>query len=60
MEEGEYYHVDKGTSKGKILSLLLANIYLYYNLDVWFEKRVRGQLRGYARLIRYADMQTII
>jgi len=55
MEEGKYYQVDKGTPQGGILSPLLANIYLHYCLDVWFKKRMRGQLKGYARLIRYAD-----
>jgi RNA-directed DNA polymerase len=37
------------------LSPLLANIYLHYVLDLWFEKRVKKQLEGYAELIRYAD-----
>jgi retron-type reverse transcriptase len=55
IEEGKYYEVDKGTPQGGILSPLLANIYLHYCLDIWFEKRVRRQMRGYARLIRYAD-----
>jgi len=55
IEEGKYYEVDKGTPQGGILSPLLANIYLHYCLDLWFEKRVKRQLRGYARLIRYAD-----
>jgi len=55
MEDGRYHRVDKGTPQGGILSPLLANIYLHYCLDIWFEKRVKRQLRGYARLIRYAD-----
>jgi len=55
MEEGQCHQVDRGTPQGGILSPLLANIYLHYCLDLWFEKRVRRQLRGYARLIRYAD-----
>jgi group II intron reverse transcriptase/maturase len=55
MEDGKYHQADKGTPQGGILSPLLANIYLHYCLDNWFEKRFRRQLRGYARLIRYAD-----
>jgi group II intron reverse transcriptase/maturase len=55
MEDGKYYQVDRGTPQGGILSPLLANIYLHYCLDQWFEKRVKKQLRGYARFIRYAD-----
>jgi len=55
IEEGKYLEIDKGTPQGGILSPLLANIYLHYILDLWFEKRVKPQLRGYAHLIRYAD-----
>jgi RNA-directed DNA polymerase len=33
----------------------LANTYLHYTLDIWFEKRVKRECIGYARLIRYAD-----
>jgi len=55
MEEGKYYEVDKGTPQGGILSPLLANIYLHYSLDIWFEKRVKRESRGYAQLIRYSD-----
>ncbi len=34
---------------------MLANIYLHYALDLWFEKVNRKSCTGYARLIRYAD-----
>jgi RNA-directed DNA polymerase len=33
----------------------LANIYLHYALDLWFEKVYRKSCKGFARLIRYAD-----
>jgi hypothetical protein len=55
MEEGKYYQSDKGTPQGGNLSPLLANIYLHYALDLWFEKKVKGALKGYSELIRYAD-----
>jgi group II intron reverse transcriptase/maturase len=55
LEEGKYLETERGTPQGGILSPLLANIYLHYILDLWFEKRVRPKLKGYARLIRYAD-----
>lgn len=55
MEEGKYIDVDKGTPQGGIISPILANIYLHYILDRWFEEKVKPQLRGYAQLIRYAD-----
>ena len=33
----------------------MANIFLHYVLDEWFEKEVRPRLKGEAFLIRYAD-----
>ncbi|MBL4773541.1 MAG: hypothetical protein JKX98_08070 [Alcanivoracaceae bacterium] len=34
---------------------ILANIYLHYTLDIWFEKRIKRKSLGYSRLIHYAD-----
>ena len=44
-----------GTPQGGVISPILANIYLHYALDIWFEKRVKPNLKGRAMLIRYAD-----
>jgi group II intron reverse transcriptase/maturase len=55
MEEGKLIETDRGTPQGAIVSPILANIYLHYVLDLWFEKRIKRQLKGYAALIRYAD-----
>ena len=55
MEEGKLIESDKGTPQGGILSPLLANVYLHYILDLWFEKVVKSELKGYGELIRYAD-----
>lgn len=55
MEEGKLSRTAKGTPQGGVLSPLLANIYLHYILDLWFEKVVKSKLKGYAKLIRYAD-----
>lgn len=55
MEERRFISTETGTPQGGIVSPLLANIYLHYILDLWFEKAIRKQLSGYARLIRYAD-----
>src|SRR6202022_3338539 len=40
---------------GGVISPLLANVYLHYVLDVWFEEEVKPRLKGRAFLIRYAD-----
>ena len=55
MEEGKLIKRDKGTPQGGVLSPLLANIYLHYILDLWFEKVIKPKLKGYVKLIRYAD-----
>ena len=34
---------------------MLANIYLHYALDVWFEETVKVSCKGKAYLCRYAD-----
>lgn len=44
-----------GTPQGGVISPVLANIYLHYALDIWFEKKVKPTLQGPAMLIRYAD-----
>ena len=51
---------DSGTPQGGVISPLLANIYLHYVLDEWFEKQVKPLMRGKCRLIRYADDFVII
>ena len=55
MEDGEFQETEKGTPQGNGASPILANIYLHYVLDLWFEKRVRKGCRGDAYLIRYCD-----
>jgi len=48
-------HPGAGTPQGGVISPMLANIYLHYALDLWFEKVVKRRCRGRALLIRYAD-----
>jgi RNA-directed DNA polymerase len=55
LEDGCLTKPDEGTPQGGVISPLLANIYLHYVLDVWFEEEVQPRLRGQAFLIRYAD-----
>ena len=54
-EDGNVTVSDEGTPQGGVISPLLANIYLHYALDLWFEKVYRKSCTGFARLIRYAD-----
>ncbi|MCB9920546.1 MAG: group II intron reverse transcriptase/maturase [Planctomycetaceae bacterium] len=55
MIEGRRWDTDEGVPQGSSLSPLLANVYLHYVLDLWFERDVRPRLQGEAYLIRYAD-----
>ncbi len=55
LEEGVLTIPDEGTPQGGVISPLLANIFLHYVLDEWFEKEVRPRLKGEAFMIRYAD-----
>ena len=55
MEEGKFFETDKGAIQGGNLSPVLANVYLHYVLDLWFEKVVRSRMKGKAFIFRYAD-----
>ena len=54
-EDGRHRASDRGTPQGGVISPLLANIYLHYTLDLWFQRRFAKTCRGTARFIRYAD-----
>jgi len=54
-EDGKVIHPQTGTPQGGVISPVLANIYLHYALDLWFERVVRPQQQGRCRMIRYAD-----
>jgi RNA-directed DNA polymerase len=53
--ENQVMHPVAGTPQGGIVSPILANIYLHYALDLWFEKVVIPRCEGEAYLCRYAD-----
>jgi RNA-directed DNA polymerase len=53
--DGQVMHPATGTPQGGVISPILANVYLHYALDLWFQKVVKPRCRGEACLIRYAD-----
>jgi len=55
MEDGVVKEVVEGTPQGGLVSPVLANIYLHYVLDLWFERRYKKSCRGNAFLVRYCD-----
>ena len=55
MEGTERRESDKGTPQGGQISPVLANVYLHYVLDIWYEKVLRKQCKGEVYYMRYAD-----
>lgn len=55
MERNERQDSDKGTPQGGQISPILANVYLHYVLDMWYEKILRKKCKGEIYYVRYAD-----
>ena len=54
-EDGKVIHPATGTPQGGVVSAVLANIYLHFVLDHWFELQVKRETKGMCHLVRYAD-----
>ncbi len=55
VDQGRLLISETGTGQGQVISPLLANVYLHYVLDEWFETVVKPRLKGEAYEIRFAD-----
>lgn len=55
MQNGVVVHSEEGTPQGGPISCVLANIYLHYVLDLWFERKFKPQCQGEAYLVRFVD-----
>jgi group II intron reverse transcriptase/maturase len=53
--DGKVLRPESGTPQGGIISPILANVYLHYALDLWFERVFRRSCKRAAFLHRYAD-----
>lgn len=45
----------EGTPQGGPISPVLANVYLHYALDLWFERKFKTRCQGESYLVRFAD-----
>ena len=52
MENGKFIEAESGSPQGNGASPVLANVYLHYVLDLWFEKAVKPHCKGEAYLCR--------
>lgn len=55
IEGTQWEESDKGTPQGGQISPILANVYLHYVLDLWYEKVLRKWSKGEIYYVRYAD-----
>lgn len=55
MADGLKISKEDGVPQGGPVSCILANVYLHYVLDLWFEKRLKPACEGEAHLVRYVD-----
>ncbi|WP_260476678.1 reverse transcriptase/maturase family protein [Pseudomonas veronii] len=55
MLDGRVVAATKGIPQGAVISLLLANIYLHYVLDLWARQWRQRHARGDLIVLRYAD-----
>ncbi|HAX94716.1 MAG TPA: group II intron reverse transcriptase/maturase [Bacteroidales bacterium] len=55
MEDGKRMDTEEGVPQGGLISPILSNIYLHYVLDLWVEKEVKRNMKGFVEIIRYAD-----
>ena len=56
MEDGEWRDNLRGTPQGAVASPILANIYLHYVLDLWFQRKWRTRVAtGETIIVRYSD-----
>ena len=60
MDAGVVITRGDGVPQGGPVSPILANVYLHYVLDLWFERAVKPNCQGEAHLVRFADDAVVL
>jgi len=55
MESGNFADTEVGVPQGGLCSAVMANVYLHYVIDMWFDVRISKAMRGECSMVRYAD-----
>ena len=55
MEQEAFKKTEVGTPQGGNLSPMLANVFLHYVVDEWFEKTIKPRMKGQGYVVRYCD-----
>jgi group II intron reverse transcriptase/maturase len=55
MEKDAFKKTENGTPQGGNLSPMLANVYLHYVVDEWFEGKMKPRMKGQGYVVRYCD-----
>jgi group II intron reverse transcriptase/maturase len=55
MDAGQFTETDSGVPQGGLCSPVMANVYLHYVLDMWFDVKVKKSSGDMAEMVRYAD-----
>ena len=55
MEEGAFHKTERGTPQGGSISPMIANVFLHYVVDEWFEKDMKPRMKGQGYEVRFCD-----
>ena len=55
IEKGAFKKTERGTPQGGNISPMIANMFLHYVVDEWFEKDVKPRMKGQGYVVRYCD-----
>lgn len=55
MEDFQYIPTKECSSQDSVCSPVIANLYMKYVLVWWFNEQIKPRIKGYCRLVVYAD-----